>query len=158
AVNPHRIRRSDARLSASTSGDVSAIRVRGFPVRVICGRVERRRRRRTAGWRVLDGEGVVAESTMMDVPLQIRRLLDHGAGLHGGSRIVTATDEGPRSVTFAETGERAARLAGALQALGISPGDRVATFMWNNAEHVEAYLAVPSMGAVVHPLNIRLFP
>lgn len=100
----------------------------------------------------------MAESTMMDVPLQIRRLLDHGAGLHGGSRIVTATDEGPRSVTFAETGERAARLAGALQALGISPGDRVATFMWNNAEHVEAYLAVPSMGAVVHPLNIRLFP
>ena len=45
-----------------------------------------------------------------------------------------------------------------MRGLGIGPGDRVATFMWNNQEHLEAYLAVPAMGAVVHPLNIRLFP
>ncbi|MCW2571317.1 MAG: fadD9, partial [Frankiales bacterium] len=51
----------------------------------------------------------------------------------------------------------ATRLAGALQALGIEPGDRVGTFMWNNQEHLEAYLAVPSMGAVLHTLNLRLF-
>ena len=30
--------------------------------------------------------------------------------------------------------------------------------MWNNAEHLVAYLAVPSMGAVLHTLNLRLFP
>ena len=30
--------------------------------------------------------------------------------------------------------------------------------MWNNQEHLEAYLAVPGMGAVLHPLNVRLFP
>ena len=30
--------------------------------------------------------------------------------------------------------------------------------MWNNAEHLEAYLAIPSMGAVMHTLNLRLSP
>ena len=42
--------------------------------------------------------------------------------------------------------------------LGVRPGDRVATFLWNSQEHLEAYLAVPSMGAVLHTLNIRLAP
>ncbi|WP_026874165.1 long-chain-fatty-acid--CoA ligase [Jiangella gansuensis] len=98
------------------------------------------------------------KSTMMDVPLQVRRLLEHGATIHGGSRVVTAADGGPHEVTFAEIAAGAARLAGALTSLGVGPGDRVATFMWNNARHVEAYFAVPAMGAVVHPLNIRLFP
>ncbi|MGC5410001.1 AMP-binding protein, partial [Streptomyces sp. DT225] len=40
--------------------------------------------------------------------------------------------------------------------LGIDADQRVATLMWNNAEHVEAYLAIPSMGAVLHTLNLRL--
>ena len=38
------------------------------------------------------------------------------------------------------------------------PGDRVATFMWNSQEHLELYMGVPCMGAVLHTLNIRLFP
>nr|WP_233506815.1 long-chain fatty acid--CoA ligase [Jiangella anatolica] len=99
-------------------------------------------------------------STMMDVPLQIRRLLEHGATIHGGSRVVTATGtaSGLHETTFADVARGAARLAGALAALGVQPGDRVATFMWNNNRHVEAYFAVPAMGAVLHPLNIRLFP
>ena len=53
--------------------------------------------------------------------------------------------------------ERARRLASALRAMGIGPGDRVATFGWNSLRHLELYLAVPSMGAVLHTLNIRLF-
>ena len=53
--------------------------------------------------------------------------------------------------------ERADRLAAALAGLGVEPGDRVATFMWNSREHLEAYLAVPCMGAVLHTLNVRLF-
>lgn len=97
-------------------------------------------------------------STMMDVPLSVRRLLDHGATIHGGSRVVTATDSGPHEVRFRDVARGAARLAGALADLGVKPGDRVATFMWNNHRHVEAYFAVPAMGAVLHPLNIRLFP
>src|SRR5699024_6870917 len=50
------------------------------------------------------------------------------------------------------------RLANALRGLGIDSDQRVATFQWNNSEHMESYLAVPAMGAVLHPLNIRLFP
>ncbi len=97
-------------------------------------------------------------STMMDIPLQVRRLLDHGARVHGSSRVVTATDDGFRERTFAEVGARAAQLAHGLRDLGVGAGDRVGTFQWNNDRHVEAYLGVPAMGAVVHPLNIRLFP
>ncbi|MFJ1998887.1 long-chain fatty acid--CoA ligase [Streptomyces asiaticus] len=95
---------------------------------------------------------------MQGVGLQIRRLLEHGSRIHGDSRIVTAGPHGPRSATFAETGRNAARLAHALHSLGVRGGDRVATFMWNNQEHTEVYFAVPAMGAIVHPLNIRLFP
>ncbi|CAM5282052.1 Fatty-acyl-CoA synthase OS=Streptomyces antimycoticus OX=68175 GN=SANT12839_091060 PE=4 SV=1 [Streptomyces antimycoticus] len=97
-------------------------------------------------------------STMQGVGLQIRRLLEHGSRVHGDSRIVTAGPHGPRSATFAETGRNAARVAHALHGLGVRGGDRVATFMWNNQEHAEVYFAVPAMGAIVHPLNIRLFP
>ena len=61
-------------------------------------------------------------------------------------------------MTYAEVGEQAARLAHALRALGVTGDERVGTFMWNNAEHLVAYLAVPTMGAVLHTLNIRLFP
>ena len=50
----------------------------------------------------------------------------------------------------------AEKLAAALKRLGIRPGDRVGTFCWNNQEHLEAYLGIPSMGAVLHTLNIRL--
>src|SRR4029077_18902134 len=64
----------------------------------------------------------------------------------------------PRRATFERVAARAERLAAALLRLGIRPGDRVATFCWNTQEHLEAYLGVPSMGAVLHTLNIRLFP
>ncbi|WP_189939649.1 long-chain fatty acid--CoA ligase [Streptomyces aurantiogriseus] len=97
-------------------------------------------------------------STMQDTGLQIRRLLEHGSRVHATSRIVTAGQEGHSTTTYAETGRNAARLAGALRAIGVGEGDRVATFMWNNQQHVEAYFAVPAMGAVIHPLNVRLFP
>jgi fatty-acyl-CoA synthase len=38
----------------------------------------------------------------------------------------------------------------------MAPGDRVATFSWNNTAHMEAYLGIPSMGAIMHTVNIRL--
>jgi fatty-acyl-CoA synthase len=72
--------------------------------------------------------------------------------------VSTATGDGFRHSTYLELGKQAARLAHALRRLGIDGDQRVATFMWNNQEHLEAYVAVPSMGAVLHTLNIRLFP
>ncbi|MEV5607160.1 long-chain fatty acid--CoA ligase [Streptomyces sp. NPDC052225] len=97
-------------------------------------------------------------STMQDVPLTVTRILNHGMRVHGTSKIITWTGEGePHRRTFAEAGARAAQLAHALRDdLGVTGHDRVATLMWNNAEHVEAYYAAPSMGAVLHTLNLRL--
>lgn len=97
-------------------------------------------------------------STMQDFQLTIGGILRHGTQVHGDGQVVTATADGLRTESYADVGLRAARLANALRSLGISGDQRVATFQWNNAEHLEAYLAVPSMGAVLHTLNIRLFP
>ncbi len=97
-------------------------------------------------------------STMQDAPLTIGSLMRHGTTVHADSEVVTATADGTRRQTYAEVARRAARLANALRSLGIDADQRVGTFQWNNAEHLEAYLAVPSMGAVLHTLNIRLFP
>ncbi|TJZ76672.1 long-chain fatty acid--CoA ligase [Rhodococcus oryzae] len=97
-------------------------------------------------------------STMQDAPLSIAQLLRHGSTVHGAAEVVTWTESGPRRTSYAEVGRRCAALAHALRGLGVTGDQRVATFMWNNSEHLEAYLAVPSMGAVLHTLNIRLFP
>ncbi|MFE4057385.1 long-chain fatty acid--CoA ligase [Streptomyces sp. NPDC059096] len=96
-------------------------------------------------------------STMQDVPLTVTRILRHGVRVHGASQVITWTGEGePQRRTFAEVGARAAQLADALRELGVGEGDVTGTLMWNNAEHVEAYFAVPAMGAVLHTLNLRL--
>jgi fatty-acyl-CoA synthase len=97
-------------------------------------------------------------STMMDSPLSVTSIMRHGTKAYGSSQVVTLTPDGLRRQSYAETGARAARLANALRALGIDGDQRVATLMWNNAEHLEAYLAIPSMGAVLHTLNLRLDP
>ncbi len=98
------------------------------------------------------------KSTMQESPLLISRILLSGTQLHADQEVVTWTADGPRRTSYAEVGTQAAQLANALRGLGIDGDQRVATFMWNNAEHLVAYLAVPSMGAVLHALNIRLFP
>ncbi|MGA5839583.1 long-chain fatty acid--CoA ligase [Streptomyces pseudogriseolus] len=97
-------------------------------------------------------------STMQDVPLLISRILTHGSTIHGTSQVITWTGEGaPQRRSYAEIGARAAQLAHALRDdLGVDGDERVATLMWNNAEHVEAYFAIPAMGAVLHTLNLRL--
>ncbi|MFV0524384.1 MAG: long-chain fatty acid--CoA ligase [Acidimicrobiales bacterium] len=98
------------------------------------------------------------ESTMQDVQLGVAHLFNHGRRVHADSEVITWTENGPVTATFAQVGDRADQLAAALTRLGIGVGDRVGTFAWNNQHHLEAYLAVPSMGAVLHTLNIRLFP
>jgi fatty-acyl-CoA synthase len=98
-------------------------------------------------------------STMQDFPLTIQMIFEHGRRIYADSVVVTAGGpSGSRRATFGEIAANAGRLANALRALGIREGDRVGTFCWNNQEHLEGYLAVPCMGAVLHTLNIRLFP
>jgi fatty-acyl-CoA synthase len=99
-------------------------------------------------------------STMQDAPLLVSGIMRHGQQVYGDSQVITIT--GPAGeyleASFDEVAERAERLAAALERLGVGDSDRVGTFLWNNQTHLEAYLGIPGMGAVLHTLNLRLFP
>src|SRR5579864_9225181 len=97
-------------------------------------------------------------STMQEGPLLVSGILRRGQAVYGDSRVITVGPSGNREATFAQVAARAEQLARALRTLGVGDSDRVGTFAWNDQEHLEAYLAVPSMGSVLHTLNIRLFP
>ena len=95
---------------------------------------------------------------MQDAPLSLAALFRHGEAVHPSSQVTHAADATGSSTTrldFAATANRVRRLAGGLESLGVRPGDRVATFMWNGRPHLETYLAVPAMGAVLHTINVR---
>jgi fatty-acyl-CoA synthase len=92
-----------------------------------------------------------------DFPLTLAHVLSRMRTVNAEAEVVTLTDDGKQRASFGEVVERVDRLAGALGALGISEGDRVATFAWNSQAHLECYLAIPCVGAVLHTLNIRLF-
>ena len=95
----------------------------------------------------------------MQTPLAISHLLDRARKFFP-TRTVSSVrpDRSIKRFTYGEFAERTARLANALRTLGVQDGDRVATLCWNHHEHLECYYAVPSMGAIVHTLNIRLNP
>lgn len=94
---------------------------------------------------------------MQDYPLTVGAILRHGTSVHAQRQVRTLQPDGTvRASTFHQVGLRTAQLANALRDVGVTADTRVATFMWNNQEHVEAYCAIPAMGAVLHTLNIRL--
>ncbi|MAF49966.1 MAG: 3-(methylthio)propionyl-CoA ligase [Rhodospirillales bacterium] len=95
---------------------------------------------------------------MMDSQLTINSLIDFAVKFHGTTEIVSRSVEGPiHRYTYADCYRRIGRLAGALAALGVGDGDRVATLAWNGYRHFELYFAVSGMGAVCHTINPRLF-
>ncbi len=100
----------------------------------------------------------VMPSTMQEAPLTLADILRRGRTLFADSEIVTFEGDSSRRATFAEVTDRVARLAAGLRRLGVRPGDRVGTLCWNHQQHLEAYFAVPCMGAVLHTLNLRLAP
>jgi fatty-acyl-CoA synthase len=93
-----------------------------------------------------------------DFPLTVGHILDRMRTLGGEAEVATLTDDGVTRASHVEVAERAGRLAAGLAKLSVEPGDRVGTFCWNTQAHLEAYIAIPCMGAVLHTLNIRLFP
>src|SRR5918912_4213137 len=97
------------------------------------------------------------DGLMMDRPLLIRDIAHRVERLFPEREVVSRTHDGVERSTYGEVVRRARRLASSLERLGVRPGDRVATFGWNSRRHLELYLALPSMGAVLHTLNIRLF-
>jgi acyl-CoA synthetase (AMP-forming)/AMP-acid ligase II len=96
---------------------------------------------------------------MMSQPLLITSLIRYAAQYHGDTDIVTRTVEGPvHRYTYRDAYQRIQKLANALTALGVKPGDRVATLAWNGHRHFELYYAISGIGAVCHTVNPRLFP
>jgi acyl-CoA synthetase (AMP-forming)/AMP-acid ligase II len=103
-------------------------------------------------------EVAAVEGLMQDYELTLQHVLWRIERLHQNKEVVTKRDDGVHRTTYGEMVPRINRLAGALKQLGVKPGDRVATLAWNNNRHLELYYAVPCMGAVLHTLNLRLFP
>jgi acyl-CoA synthetase (AMP-forming)/AMP-acid ligase II len=99
-------------------------------------------------------EGLMQNDFQLTVPAIGRRL----ESSYGDSEVITLREDGPDHVSYGAIAERVSRLGRALDRLGVEPGERVGTFAWNNQRHLELYLAVPSVGAVLHTVNVRLFP
>lgn len=96
------------------------------------------------------------QGQMMDYQLTLRPVLERAKRLFPKKEIVTKAGPSLERFTYEQMTERVGRLANALEKLGVRRGDRVATFAWNNSRHLEIYFAVPCMGAVLHPINLRL--
>src|ERR1700726_2656134 len=96
---------------------------------------------------------------MMDFPLTVPALLERAGNIFAKVEIVTRRpDCSLARYTWRDLYRRAHRLANALTGLGLRPGDRVASLLWNQSEHMEAYFGVPIAGGVLHTLNLRLHP
>ncbi|MCC7326783.1 MAG: long-chain-fatty-acid--CoA ligase [Burkholderiales bacterium] len=96
---------------------------------------------------------------MQNRPLLISSLIEHANACHPGTEIVSRTVEGPiHRCTYGDIHRRSKQVANALTALGVEPGDRIATLAWNGYRHMELYFGVSGMGAVLHTINPRLFP
>ena len=96
---------------------------------------------------------------MMDYQLTIDRVLEHGNRLYPYKKVKTKLPDGTlHEYSYRDLYRRVKRLCNVLEGLGVQPGDRVGTFAWNNYQHVELYFGAPGAGAVVHTLNVRLFP
>lgn len=97
-------------------------------------------------------------ATMMHFPMSVPMIFRHGLRHHVDAQICHFDGENVLPQNYGEVGESALKLASLLKSAGVKPGDRVATFCWNHPQHLAAYFAVPMIGAILHTLNIRLFP
>jgi fatty-acyl-CoA synthase len=95
---------------------------------------------------------------MQDFPLTLPHVFERAERLFADKDVVTVAATGRERTSYGTWAERARRLGGALDDLGVGADGRVATFAWNTARHLELYFAVPCTGRVLHTLNIRLFP
>jgi long-chain acyl-CoA synthetase len=85
----------------------------------------------------------------------LHQILERAATLYAER---TAVVDGDVRLTYAALADRVRRLASALQARGLVPGDRVALFGRNSFRYIEVNLACAHAGLVLIPLNIRLAP
>ena len=97
-------------------------------------------------------------STMQDYALTTTAILRGAERIFADRSVGTYDGESVARRSVGDLGAGARRLAAGLRELGVRPDDRVATLCWNHSRHLEAYYAVPGLGAVLHTLNLRLAP
>ena len=96
---------------------------------------------------------------MMDTPLLISSIVENAdINFHNREIVSVTADESLHRYTYKDCFRRVRKLANALEKLGLSHGDRVATMAWNDYRHLEAYYAIGGAGYVCHTINPRLFP
>jgi fatty-acyl-CoA synthase len=93
---------------------------------------------------------------MMNSPLLLSHFIERAERYFPTKQVISRTLNGKKSLTYQQIGERTRRLASALAQFGIKKGDRIGTFAWNTHRHLEAYFAIPGIGAVLHTINLRL--
>jgi len=95
---------------------------------------------------------------MMNTALTLTQMLERAEKYFPKKTIVSRTHAGMKRYTYREMAERTRRLSSILEKYGVQKGDRVGTLAWNDHRHLEAYFAIPCMGAVLHTINVRLSP
>lgn len=93
---------------------------------------------------------------MMDTPLTLAAMIERAEKYFAKKKVISRTHETLHRLDYREIGRRTRALSSVLEKLGVKRGDRVGTLAWNHHRHLEAYFAIPSMGAVLHTINIRL--
>lgn len=93
---------------------------------------------------------------MMDIQLTLPAMLQHTEKYFPKKEIISRTQKEIRTFTYGEFVSRTRSLASILDRLGVARGDKVGTIAWNHHRHLEAYFAIPSIGAVLHTINLRL--
>ena len=95
---------------------------------------------------------------MMQTPLKMTQMIERAEKFFPKKQVISRTASGIQRFTYKQIAERTRRLADSLVKLGVTKGERVGTLAWNHHRHLEAYFAIPCMGAVLHTINIRLSP
>jgi len=93
---------------------------------------------------------------MMKGHLLISSMIERAERFFPKKEVISRTSTGIQRFTYAEIGKRTRQLASRLKEFGIERGDRVGTLAWNHHRHLELYFAIPSIGSVLHTINIRL--
>lgn len=93
---------------------------------------------------------------MMKTPLLLSSFMERAEKYFPNKYVISRTHTGIKRIPYSEIGKRTRRLASALEKIGMNKGDKIGSFAWNHHRHLEAYFAVPSRGAILHMVNIRL--
>jgi fatty-acyl-CoA synthase len=95
---------------------------------------------------------------MMDVQMLLPLMMERAEKFFSKKEVVSRTHSKVQTFTYGEIAKRTRKLASVLTKMGVEKGDKIGTVAWNHHRHLEAYFAIPGVGAVLHTVNLRLSP